>query len=150
MLKDKANYHFFWLLEEETFPLQYCIHQRVNQAYSPADDVTILVASPISSRRPTPLPPSQLIALLLTCSFSGGPSTLALVAVPPPFSTGTPAGSCGQQSPLHSSKLRSRFLLMSAQGPLRVFEHVANPWFGELGPAEARRLSERVEPSLLQ
>lgn len=62
--------------KKETIPSQYCAHRRVNQAYLPADDV-ILVTSPISSGLPAPQTPSQLIALLRTCSFSGGSGTRA-------------------------------------------------------------------------
>lgn len=134
ILKDKSNCHF-WLIEEEKVPPQSSIHQRVNEAYSPADDV-ILVASPIRSRLPAPLP-SQLIALLRTCSFSGGPGTLVPGACATSFLCQDTHRSCGQQSPLHGLGLRGCFFLTSAQGQLLFFELVANPRFRGLGLLEA-------------
>ena len=125
-------------------PLQHSIHRRVNQAYSPTEDVT-RVAPAVRSRPPTPRTPPQPIALLCTCSFLGGPGTQVPGACATSSlcqDTGRP---CGQPGPLHGLGLRGRFLRPSAPGQLLFFGGVASPWLGGWACGPPGCLSDRVE-----
>lgn len=113
-------------------PLQHSMHRRVNQAYSPAEDVT-LVAPPVRSRPPAPRTPSQLIALLRTCSFLGGPGNLGPGACATSSlcqDTGRP---CGQPGPPPRPGAEEGFPLPFCSRPVAVLRGCCKPMARRLG-----------------